>query len=96
MAELLFASVEIGNCVTSLDGSTLGNGAAGVQERFGELGLAGAARPDQSNVANVSCFVGHKAVYLPRLRFSGACHDLAIGPIPKNAYEAKGYGHSLP
>jgi hypothetical protein len=29
------------------------------------------------------------------LRFLWACHDLALGPIPKNACKAKGYGHFL-
>ena len=61
MANLLFACVEIGDCVAALYGATLGNRATGAQERFGEQGLTGMAWSDQAYVANVSCCIGHKA-----------------------------------
>ena len=81
MTDLFLAGAEVGNSVAALDYAALGNCPAGVQERFGELGFSGVAWADQADVANVSCCISHKAIYLRRLRIMSAFHRRAISHI---------------
>ncbi len=84
MHVLLLAGVEIRDSVAFLDTATVGDGAAGMQQCFRELGFAGIAWSHQADIANVSCRVGHKAFGLLRDNNLWAVASRR-DPNPKNA-----------
>ncbi len=89
MKILFLASVEVRDRIAFLYCAGMGYGAPGVQQRFGQLGLAGAARSHQANIANVSCCVGHKALDLLQSRWTATVRAPTPDPIQKMLLKQK-------